>query len=154
MVISKRSKYALKALSLLTREHGSGPLQIAEIATKERIPKKFLEAILLVLKNRGVLDSRKGKGGGYLLLRSPAQVTVGSILRIFEGSLAPVPCVEGAPARKCPECRDAASCGTRLVMQDAYAAASSVLDSVTLADMVEREENARRLKKEVLMYDI
>lgn len=154
MLLSNRTKYALKALALLARESGKGPLQIAEVAARERIPKKFLEAILLALRNRGILESRKGKGGGYLLSKPSSEISISSVLRIFEGSIAPVPCVAGLPARPCAECRDSAACGIRLVMREAYEATASVLDRTTLADMVERENSARRLKQAVLMYDI
>lgn len=154
MFLSKRTKYALKALGLLAREHGKGPLQIADVARRERIPKKFLEAILLLLRNRGILESRKGKGGGYLLHRAPADITLGSILRIFEGSIAPLPCVDGPPVKPCDECADPELCAIRLVTRDAYAAAARELDLTTLADMIDRENKARQRRSEALLYDI
>ena len=131
-----------------------GPLQISDLAERERIPKKFLEAILLALRNRGVLQSKKGKGGGYLLAKPPAEVSVGSVVRIFEGSLAPVPCTGGTVRKKCDECRDGSSCGIRLVMQDAHDAVAGVLDRTSLADLVEREDAARRRKQGALHYEI
>lgn len=154
MRLSKKTKYALKSLSLLAKENGKGPLQISDLAKRERIPKKFLETILLALKNHGILQSRKGKGGGYLLNKQPDQISVGSIVRIFEGSFAPVPCVSGPPDKKCEECLDGSACGIRLLMQDVHDAVANILDHASLADMVEREENARRRKKEVPMYEI
>ncbi len=155
MRLSKKTKYALKALAPLAREYGKGPLQISDLAKRERIPKKFLEAILLSLKNHGVLQSKKGKGGGYLLNRQPEQISIGSIMRIFEGPFAPVPCVAAGPShRKCEECIDGSACGIRLVMQDVHDAVTTILDRISLLAMMEREENARRRKKDVLMFEI
>lgn len=154
MKLSNKSKYALKAMSILGREYGKGPLPIADLANRERIPRKFLETILLSLRNRGVLQSRQGKSGGYLLHRPPGEISIGKIVRIFEGSLAPVPCVAVVPVQKCEECRDASACGIRIVMQDAHDAFSSILDSTTLADMIEREDKARSRKQDILMFEI
>jgi Rrf2 family protein len=154
MKLSKKTKYALQAMGILAREYGKGPLQIANLAARERIPRKFLETILLSLRNRGILQSRKGKGGGYLLNKPPLEIGIGGIVRIFEGSLAPVPCVAAAPARKCDECRELAACGIRLVMKDAHDALANVLDATTLADMLDREDSARRKKQDILTFEI
>src|SRR5271170_8115550 len=115
-MISQKSKYALKALIVLAEEYGKGPILIADVAEREHIPRSFLELILLDLKNHRFLDSRKGRGGGYLMAKSPAQISVGQILRAIEGPLAPLRCASKTAYRKCAECRDEHSCGVRLLM--------------------------------------
>ena len=92
-MISKKAKYALKALKVLAEQYGKGPVLISYIAEKEKIPKKFLEAILLDLRNNGVLQSQKGKGGGYLLRVPPGEVNFSKVLRIIDGPIAPALCV-------------------------------------------------------------
>jgi len=153
-MISMRSKYALKALSALARATGKEAFLIAELAQAENIPKKFLEAILLALKNQGILSSKKGPGGGYSLAKSPASLTIGSIVRVFEGDLAPVPCLSEGAQGTCPECADEATCGIKLVMADVHVAISSVLDTVTLADMLERSEFERQKRSQLLDFAI
>src|SRR5205807_10201576 len=91
-MLSHKSKYALKAMIVLAKEYGQGPVLIADIAQREEIPRMFLELILLELRNRGILHSKKGKGGGYFLGRSPQKITLGEILRDLEGPLAPRMC--------------------------------------------------------------
>jgi Rrf2 family protein len=134
--ISKRTKYALRALYSLTRQYGGGPVLIATLAREERIPLKFLEAILLELKTHGIVDSRKGRHGGYRLNRSPAQITIGSVVRVLEGPLAPLPCASETAFRACEECEDAQRCGTRIVMKEVRDAIAAILDGTTLADVV------------------
>src|SRR5262252_1799457 len=111
--LSRKAKYALRALYALAADEGHGPVLIADLAERERIPRKFLEAILLELKNAGVLHSKKGKGGGYALAKSPDQITVGEVVRIIDGPLAPVKCVSEKAYVRCEECVDEATCGTR-----------------------------------------
>ncbi|WP_337833302.1 RrF2 family transcriptional regulator [Geoanaerobacter pelophilus] len=145
-----RSKYAIKALSFMARSKDKDCFLIAELAQAESIPKKFLEAILLTLKSQGILASRKGPGGGYWLAKAPAAITLGSIIRSFEGDLAPVQCLAENASGACPECHDLATCATRLVMADVQKAVSAVVDKVTLADMIERSEFERqRLSKQL-----
>jgi len=149
-MISMRSKYAIKALSFMARSRDKESFLIAELATAENIPKKFLEAILLTLKSQGILTSRKGPGGGYWLAKTPSSITLGNIIRSFEGDLAPVQCLAENAAGACPECQDMATCATRLVMADVQKAVSAIIDTVTLADMIERSEFARqRLSKQL-----
>jgi Rrf2 family protein len=88
-VLSRKSKYGLKALLMLAERSGRGPVLISDLAGRDAIPKKFLEAILLELKRHGVVQSRKGKGGGYFLRRAPAEITFGEVIRVLEGPLAP-----------------------------------------------------------------
>src|SRR3954471_14003396 len=111
--LSQKSKYALRALQSLARAKGRGPVLIAELAEQDEIPRKFLELILLELKNHGLLESRRGKGGGYLLRKSPEQITLGEVIRLFDGPLAPIPCASERAFRKCDDCPDILTCGTR-----------------------------------------
>jgi Rrf2 family protein len=92
-LLTKKSKYGLKALLLLAREAGRGPMLVADLAAREGLPKKFLESILLELKCHGVVQSKKGRGGGYFLRRKPSEVTFGEVMRLLDGPLAAVPCV-------------------------------------------------------------
>lgn len=153
-MISMRSKYALKALSFLARSKDKETFLIAEVAEAEGIPKKFLEAILLTLKSHGILSSRKGPGGGYSLAKAPSNITIGSVIRAFEGDLAPVQCLTEQSQGGCPECADRDTCGIRLVMVDVQLALTSVLDTVTLADMLERSEFERQRLSQQLDYTI
>ncbi|HVN64960.1 MAG TPA: Rrf2 family transcriptional regulator [Candidatus Binataceae bacterium] len=141
-MLSNKAKYALKALTVLAKEYGQGPVLIAEIAHREEIPPKFLELILLELKNQGVLQSKKGKGGGYFLARKPDQISVGHVIRILDGPLAPLPCVSKTAYMRCHECRDERTCGIRIVMKQVRDATAKILDSTTLADMLHRVEAA------------
>ena len=141
-MISHKSKYALKALIALAHEYGNGPILISAIAAHEGIPAKFLGVILLELRNSGILQSKKGKGGGYFLGRAPDQVTLGEILRDIEGPLAPTPCVSHRAYMRCQECRDERTCGIRMVMKEVRDATARILDSTTLADVLARVESS------------
>ena len=143
MLISKKTKYALKALEHLARHANEGPILISELAAVGDIPRKFLETILLALRKGGVLQSRIGKGGGYSLAQEARCITIGSVVRILEGDFAPVQCLSDTGYARCEECGDESSCGVRLVMAEVKQAMASVLDSVTLADMLERSDNER-----------
>jgi len=116
---------------------------IGSIAREESIPVKFLEAILLDLKSHGLLESKLGRKGGYQLSRPPSSVTVGSIIRMMEGPLAPIPCASETAYRPCPECKDVEGCGTRIIMREVRNAVSDVLDRTTLADLLRKAEAAR-----------
>src|SRR5579863_2026087 len=116
--LSKRTQYSLRALYALARNYGHGPTLITHLAEEESIPKKFLEQILLSLKSSSLVSSKPGKGGGYTLAQPPDQVTLGSIIRMVEGPLAPLPCASETRFRKCDECPNIETCGTRLVMRD------------------------------------
>src|SRR6266702_8705684 len=153
-MISKKTKYALKALIYLAREYDKGPILIADLAEQEKIPKKFLELILLTLKNNGILQSRKGKGGGYYLGRHPKTISMGSIIRVLEGTLAPVQCVSETAYAPCDECHDEATCGVRIVMKDVRDAMAAILDGTSLAEVLERIEVARIKEQGVLQYMI
>jgi Rrf2 family protein len=153
-MISKKTKYALKALGYLA-EHSTGePILIAELAEKENIPKKFLEAILVALRKGGILVSRIGKGGGYLLAVPPAEITVSQVVRILEGEFAPLPCLSAAHGTRCEECDDQESCGIRLVMWDVKNAVTGVMDAISVADMVERSRAVRMTSRKIIDFSI
>ena len=153
-MLSKKSKYAIRALLALARQKNQEPVLIADVAKQEAIPKKFLEAILLELKNKGLLQSKKGKGGGYLLGRPPAEISLGEVLRALDGSLAPLPCVSHTAYRKCDECQDEHTCGIRAVMQDVRDATARILDGTSLADVLRQTEQLVQAKKKILVYSI
>ncbi len=153
-MISKKTKYGLKAMIYLAKVYDQGPILIADLAREERIPKKFLELILLTLKNNGVLQSRKGKGGGYYLGKPPKEISLGKLVRILDGPLAPVPCVSETAYAKCDECVDEKTCGIRLVMKDVRDAIAEILDGTSLADVLERSDKAEQQDKGILHYYI
>lgn len=132
--LTQKAKYALKALVFLAKEYETGPVLITRIAESEGISRKFLELILLELKNQGVLQSKKGRGGGYWLARPPEEIYLGHVIRIFEGALAPLPCASKRYYRRCEECADEATCEVRAVMLEVKAATLRVLDTTTLRD--------------------
>ena len=152
--ISKKTKYGLQSLIALARKYGEGPVLIATLAKEEDIPIKFLELILLDLKNSGILESKKGPGGGYLLSRPPSRITVGSIIRYMEGPLAPLPCASESAFRPCDECKDVEGCGTRIVMREVRDAVAEILDHTTLEDVVQKVDAVRSNRDEVVMYEI
>ena len=139
-MLTNKAKYALRALGRLAEDYGKGPLLISDIAQKEGIPKKFLELILLELKNQGILQSKKGKGGGYYLARQPRSVSVGRVVRLMDGPLAPVPCVSETAYAPCDECTDEATCGVRRIMKEVRDSVAGVLDQSTLADMTGKKK--------------
>ena len=153
-MLSKKTKYALQALILLTKEYGRGPVLISELAEKEGIPKKFLELILLNLKNKGILQSKKGKGGGYLLGKPPDRITLGEVIRILDGPLAPLPCVSQTAYRKCDECEDEMTCGIRQVMKQVRDETARILDGTTLLDLQNNVEKLTSRRKEALVFHI
>ena len=153
-MITMKTKYALKALCRLALSQTGEPVLIADIAEAEKIPRKFLELILAELKQHGILQSRKGRGGGYLLAKNPDTITVASVLRVLDGPIAPVPCLSRTAYQRCAECADEASCGVRLILKDAHSASLQVLENTTLADMVERVSSASRGPTPVLKYSI
>jgi Rrf2 family protein len=133
-MISQKAKYALRALIALARPRAEGPFLIAEISEEQRIPKKFLEQILLDLKHNGFVHSRRGKLGGYALLKPASEITFGQILRLIDGPVAPLPCLSKIAYRKCPDCQTEEACEIRRVFAKVAEATRKVLDSTTLAD--------------------
>jgi len=153
-VLSKRAKYGLKAMLLLSERYEQGPVLSADIAKHEGIPSKFLEMILLALRNDGLLHSKKGRGGGYQLAKPPESITIGRVVRVLDGPIAQLPCVSQTAYRRCDECRDEVSCGVRLVMKDVWEATTRILDLTTLADVINRQREAGVLPKGVLSFAI
>lgn len=134
-MLSKKAKYALKAVLYLTK-HDSRYIQIGEIAISERMPQKFLEAILLELKKQGFLDSQRGKNGGYSLAKSPKDISIGDIVRYIDGGLAPVACVSKLYYEKCKECTDETTCEIRKAMKKVRDAIVEVMDRTSLLDAI------------------
>jgi Rrf2 family protein len=131
-VISQKAKYALRALVALAKAGDS--LMIGEIAARKRIPRKFLEQILLDLKRHGIVQSRRGKLGGYNLLMPPERITYGQVLRIIDGPIAPLPCLSRIAYRRCADCDTEESCEIRRVFARVAESAREVLDRTTIAD--------------------
>jgi Rrf2 family protein len=152
--LSRKGRYALRALYALAGHEGGGPMLIADLAEQESIPRKFLEAILVELKNAGILRSKKGKGGGYGLAKNPAEIVLGEVIRIIDGPLAPIPCVSERAYARCEECVDEATCGTRLVMKQVRDAIAHILDNTTLASALEQSARARRQSLTQVAYAI
>lgn len=153
-MISKKTKYALKALGYLAGHATGEPILISELAKEENIPRKFLEAILVSLRKGGILKSKIGKGGGYMLAVPAASITVGKVVTILEGGITLVECLNDNVKAACEECGDPAWCGIRLVMGDVKGAIDSVLESTTLADMIERSETVRQRQSKVMDFSI
>jgi len=147
-VISQKAKYAMRALLELARAGEGEAMQISEISERQRIPKKFLEQILLDLKHHGILQSRRGKHGGYALLRDPGQVTFGQVMRIIDGPMAPLPCLSRMAYRRCEDCEDEESCAIRRVFSKAYDATARILDRTTLADAAASEAAAAAVSRQ------
>jgi Rrf2 family protein len=138
MKLSKKGEYALRALIDLgiAAEVGRPLVQVSELAEKEQIPVKFLEQIMQLLKEEGFVESRRGKFGGYRLARPAAKITVGSVVRMIDGPLAPIGCVSHTAYEKC-SCPDEVHCGLRMLMLDVRNAIAGILDRYSLADVVE-----------------
>jgi Rrf2 family protein len=143
-MLSKKTKYAIHALIHLARHKDEGPILISTIAEKERIPQKFLEAILLDLKKDGVLASKKGKGGGYYLIKDPEEVNMADVMRLFDGAIAFLPCVTHKYYERCDECKDEGTCGIRDAFMQVRNATVDILKASTLAKVIEREEKLKQ----------
>lgn len=139
-MISQKSKYALRALLCLAEAPPDEPLMISEIAVREVIPRKFLEQILLDLKHNGLVVSRRGKAGGYLLLRRPETITFGEVLRLMDGPLAPLPCLSKMAYRRCGDCASEQACRIRKVFARVAEATRNVLDTTTLGDVLSNSD--------------
>jgi len=141
MRLSKRGEYGLRAMIRLAEYYQPGPehvlTQTKDIAETENIPIKYLEQILLALKNAGLLNSKMGMGGGYYLTRPPEQITLGQIERVLDGPLAPIRCVSQTAYEPCG-CPDEKTCGLRIIMGDVRNAIVDILDHTSLQDVKER----------------
>jgi Rrf2 family protein len=138
-MLSKKTRYAIKALVILGKNFGEAPMQISKIASEEHIPKKFLEQILLDLRNAGLLYSKKGAGGGYGLVKDPAEIFVVQVLRLTGGPVALLPCVSLNFYQKCDECSNEATCGVRDVFLEVRNATLKILSETSIADIISRE---------------
>jgi Rrf2 family protein len=133
-MLSQKAKYALKALLALADCGEDELLQAGEIAEQQNIPKKFLDLILLELRRHKLVDSRRGKRGGYLLGKPAESIMIGDIIRVIDGPLAPLPCASVTAYRRCVDCRDERTCAVRQIMRDVRDAAANILDHKSLAD--------------------
>ena len=140
-MLSKKTKYAIKALVILGKNMDQPPMQIQKIAEEERIPKKFLEQILLDLRNAGYLYSKKGAGGGYSLNKDPKEIFLVHIMRITGGPIAMVPCASLNFFHKCEECQQETTCGIRDVFIKVRDATLKILTETSIADIIATEEN-------------
>lgn len=143
-MLSKKAKYALKALLDLAARTDSEPARIADLARRQRIPRKFLELILLDLRNAGVVRSRRGPAGGYLLARRPARIYLGEIVRLFDGPIAPVPCASQHFYQRCRDCPDEDACGVRFAMKQVRDASARILDHTTVESLARRQATRAR----------
>jgi Rrf2 family protein len=132
-MISQKAKYAFKALAELAARQGDS-VQIEEIASEAAIPRKFLEHILLDLKRAGIAASRRGRSGGYALIKRPEDITIGNVLRAIDGPIAPLPCISRTAYRRCADCADEKTCIVRRLFADTYTAQLLLLDGTTLAE--------------------
>jgi Rrf2 family protein len=149
-----KAKYGLRALTSLAREYGNGPVLIADLASGEKIPHKFLELILLELKRKGILHSKKGKGGGYYLSKPPAQISTGEVVRALDGTIALLPCVSQSAYRRCDECIDEMTCGIRQVMKEVRDRTAEVLDGTSLEELLHRSNRLLEAVGQPFMYHI
>jgi Rrf2 family protein len=131
-MLTRKGKYGLKAMIALAKEQSGGPVLIGDLAEQEAIPKKFLENILLALKHRGLVHSRKGPGGGYQLGRAPDEISVGDIIRALDGPLALVSCVSQTAYAPCEECVTEKDCAVRRIFQQVRDQTARILDGTTL----------------------
>src|SRR4030095_13416799 len=152
-MLSMKAKYGLRALAALAKEHGNGPILISDIASTESIPHKFLELILLDLKRKGILQSKRGKGGGYALSRPPSRISVGEVIRVLDGTLALLPCVSQTAYQRCDECIDEMTCGIRHVMKEVRDRTSEILDGTSLEDLTRRNAHITE-SSQPFMYHI
>ena len=159
-MLSRKTKYAINALVYLARESkDEEPIQISRIAESEHIPRKFLEAILLDLRHAGMLNSRKGKTGGYFLQKTPEEINIADVMRLFDGPIALLPCVAYKYYERCDECVDEETCGIRAVFSDVRMETVRMLKNATLAEVINRSQslkstntiNKNKLKKSVAL---
>lgn len=140
-MLTKKSKYGIKALIFLGKNYGKEPVQIMKIATEEQIPKKFLEQILIELRNAGLLYSIKGAKGGYSLNKDPKDIRMTQVIRLLDGPIALLPCVSLNFYRKCDECISEEICGIRDTFAEVRDAMLQILNDTSIADMIDRENS-------------
>lgn len=133
-MLSKKTKYGLKALSYLAKQKQNVPVLISDISTSENISRKFLESILLTLKKNGILSSKKGKGGGYFLLKKPSEIKISTVMRLLEGPIAMLPCVSLNYYERCDDCVDEEQCSLSILMAEVRDSTLKILENKTLAN--------------------
>ncbi|RWX02353.1 RrF2 family transcriptional regulator [Flavobacterium cerinum] len=136
-MLSKKTKYGLKALIFIAKQSETAPVLISDISEKEKIPKKFLEAILLDLKKFGILGSKKGKGGGYYLMKDPKTVTAATLIRVLDGPIAMLPCVSLNYYEKCDDCPHEEVCSLNKFLAEVRDNTLSLLQQKTLYDLTQ-----------------
>ena len=141
-MISQRARYAFKAVVALARAKPGEGLQIKQLCEQEKLPRKFLEQILLTLKAAGYITSRRGRDGGYGILKPPSQIMVGPMLRAVDGPIAPLPCLSRTAYRRCDDCRDEVSCEVRIAFDKAYSDYLGTLEHLSLADVMRKSDEA------------
>lgn len=141
-MLSSKAQYAFRALTHLVDKYDEGPVLISEIATKKQIPLKFLENILLQLKKAGILDSKKGKGGGYFIREHPSKTTIASVIRVVDGPIALLPCVSLNFYEHCKNC-DELNCGLHNIMEKVRDATLGVLEKRTLLELGSGKEKLK-----------
>lgn len=139
-MLSKKTKYGLKALTYIARSEGDSPIQVAVIAKSEQIPQKFLESILLTLRKSGILGSKKGKHGGYYLREEPSEIKMTDVMRALEGPIAMVPCVSLNYYEKCDDCPNEHKCSVNKLMLQVRDSTLKVFRNTTLADLSNTNE--------------
>jgi Rrf2 family protein len=139
-MLTKKAYYAFQALTHLVEKYNEGPVLISEIAEEKKIPLKFLENILLQLKNTGILDSKKGKGGGYFLRNNPAETRIATVFRLIDGPIAMLPCVSLYFYQRCENCNEK-FCGLHDILIQVRDATLNILENRTLADLAFKEKN-------------
>jgi len=135
-MLTQRARYALRALFALADAPDVRPVPISRIAADQNVPKKFLEIILAELKAAGLVESYRGKAGGYRLARAAESISFGEVIRLVDGPLALVPCASQSAYQRCLDCRDEATCAIRRVMAEARDAVAATLDNRSIADAV------------------
>ena len=135
-MLSRKTKYGLKALTYLARQESNTPVQISVIAKSENISHKFLETILLILRKAGYLGSKKGKGGGYYLMKDPSEIPIAAIYRLLEGPIAMVPCVSLNFYEKCDDCPDEEACSVHNLMIQVRDNTLQIFENTSLADLI------------------
>lgn len=137
-MITQKMKYALKALMVLGDERASTgkSLRIEEIATRSGAPKRFLEHILLDIRNAGIIASTRGRSGGYALIKEPSQISIPELLRLIDGPIAPLPCLSRKAYQRCEDCTDEATCRLRRVFAEVFWSYLLIIESLTLADIL------------------
>ncbi len=138
-MLSKKTKYGIKALTYLARQHDKSPVQIATISKSENISLKFLESILLTLRKTGFLVSKKGKGGGYYLLKHPSEIQMTAVMRVLEGPIAMVPCVSLNFYEKCDDCPDENACTVHNLMIQVRDSTLQIFKNTTLESLTKNE---------------